>query len=181
MSSKVWESRHTNDLILTLLVVWVNLYLNQVVFKVPFMILIYYGIDVTERSRRWLKLLLTAIRDVIITSWRSWYCPFRGHSIITPSLALPYPQQTESRKFGIPGSWSFYPLYQNALVGEPAFGEFAVQGTFIQEKVVVPGPPTRTVNKTCFITGPTLENSTGPTRHNSSAIKVVHDLLWLKL
>ena len=30
--------------------------------------------------------MLTAIHDVIITSRRSWYCPFRGHSIITPSL-----------------------------------------------------------------------------------------------
>ena len=33
-----------------------------------------------------IKLLLTAIRDVRITSRRSWYCQFRGHSIITPSL-----------------------------------------------------------------------------------------------
>ena len=33
-----------------------------------------------------IKLLLTAICDVRITSRRSWYCPFRGHSIITPSL-----------------------------------------------------------------------------------------------
>ena len=32
------------------------------------------------------KLLITAIRDVRITSRQSWYCPFRGHSIITPSL-----------------------------------------------------------------------------------------------
>ena len=29
---------------------------------------------------------LTAIRDVIITVTRSWKSPFRGHSIITPSL-----------------------------------------------------------------------------------------------
>ena len=32
------------------------------------------------------KLLLTAIHDVRITSRRSWYCQFRGHLIITPSL-----------------------------------------------------------------------------------------------
>ena len=32
--------------------------------------------------------MLTAIRDVRITSRRSWFCQFRGHSIITPSLEL---------------------------------------------------------------------------------------------
>ena len=30
---------------------------------------------------------LTAICDVIITSWVSWHCHFRGHSVIMPSLA----------------------------------------------------------------------------------------------
>ena len=34
------------------------------------------------------KILLRAIRDVRITSQRSWNCPFRGHSIITPSLGF---------------------------------------------------------------------------------------------
>ena len=34
-----------------------------------------------------IKLLVTAIRDVIITSRRSWNCPLREHLVITPSFA----------------------------------------------------------------------------------------------
>ena len=40
-----------------------------------------FKITVTVR-----KILLTAIRDVRITSQWLWNCPFRGHLIITPSL-----------------------------------------------------------------------------------------------
>ena len=46
---------------------------------------IYGSLNITATVR---KILPTAICDVKITSQRSWNCPFRGPSIITPSLAL---------------------------------------------------------------------------------------------
>ena len=50
--------------------------------------------------------MLTAIRDVIITSRRSWYCPFRGHSIITPSLGTKLGKCLKFSKSGPTKAWS---------------------------------------------------------------------------
>ena len=52
-----------------------------------------------------IKLLLTAIRDVRITSRRSWYCQFRGHLIITPSLGMKHASKTKCKNATGRGVW----------------------------------------------------------------------------
>ena len=67
---------HLYSVIFTIIIITIALWLHKKIMKVP-----TFYIKATVR-----KFLLTAICDIIITITTSWNCPFRGHSIIMPSL-----------------------------------------------------------------------------------------------